>query len=184
PRALFRGPPPRLRLGRVFPEGFDVPPLRAGGALGAGNADAVYDAIAERLAKPDFRPRALVARSTIEGLATPESPLDPLAAHARLAADGWAGRVVTTFRPDDLVDMEWPGWAGRVAALGELTGEDTATHPGGLAALRSRRAAFIAAGATSSDHGHPTAATLALSPGEAVALYERGLRGAADAADA
>ena len=42
-------------------------------------------------------------------LATTESPLDDLAAHAKLAADGWGGpggRVITTFRPDDVVDME------------------------------------------------------------------------------
>jgi len=181
---LFRGTPSRLWLERVLSEVFDVAPLRAGGAQGAGNADAVYDAIAERLAKPDFRPRALFDRFNIELLATTEYPLDPLTAHARLAADGWGGRVVTTFRPDDMVDMQWPGWAGRLAALGALTGEDTATYAGFLAALRARRAAFIAAGATSSDHGHPTAATLALSPGEAEALFERGLRGTADAADA
>ena len=42
------------------------------------------------------------------------------AAHAKLAADGWGGpggRVVTTFRPDDVVDLEWrrlgrPAWTG------------------------------------------------------------------------
>jgi glucuronate isomerase len=181
---LFRGTPSRLWLERVFSEVFDVPPLRAGGALGAGNADLVYDAIAERLTKPDFRPRAMFERFNIEVLATTEYPLSTLDAHARLAADGWAGRVITTFRPDDLVDFEWPGWAGRVAALGTLTGEDTATYAGFLAALRARRAAFIAAGATSSDHGHPTAATLDLAPGEAAALFDRGLRGTADAADA
>jgi glucuronate isomerase len=181
---LFRGTPSRLWLERVFSEVFDVPPLRSGGILGQGNADAVYDAIAERLTKPDFRPRALFERFNIEVLATTEYPLDPLESHARLIADGWAGRVVTTFRPDDLVDMEWAGWADRVAALGALTGEDTGTYTGFLAALRARRAAFIAAGATSSDHGHPTAATLALSPGEATTLFERGLRGTADAADA
>jgi glucuronate isomerase len=181
---LFRGTPSRLWLERVFSEVFDVPPLRAGGALGAGNADLVYDAIAERLAKPDFRPRAMFERFNIEVLATTEYPLDTLDAHARLAADGWGGRVITTFRPDDLVDMQWAGWADRVAALGALTGADTATYDGFLAALRARRAAFIAAGATSSDHGHPTAATLALTPREAAALFERGLRGAADAADA
>ncbi len=74
-------------------------------------ADEVYDAIADRLAEPDFRPRALFERFNIEVLATTESPLDDLAAHAKLAADGWGGRVVTTFRPDDVVDMEFAGWA-------------------------------------------------------------------------
>jgi glucuronate isomerase len=80
--------------------------------------------------------------------------------------------------------MDWPGWADRVARLGAIAGEDTSTYPGYLVALRSRRAAFIAAGATSSDHGHPTARTLMLHPDEAARLFHRGLRGEADAADA
>jgi len=176
---LFRGTPSRLWLERTFETVFGVTTR-----LTPQTADEVYDALAEKLAQPDFRPRALFERFNIEVLATTESPLDELAAHAKLAADGWGGRVVTTFRPDDVVDMEYEGWSERVGRLGELAGEDTGSYPGYLAALRSRREAFIAAGATSSDHGHPTARTLCLSRAEAASLFERGLRGEADAADA
>jgi glucuronate isomerase len=179
---LFRGTPSRLWLERTFATVFGVT-TRFGPRTGA----AVYDEIAARLAEPAFRPRALFERFGIEVLATTESPLDELDRHAKLAADGWGGpggRVITTFRPDDVVDMEFEGWAERIARLGELTGEDTATYQGYLAALRSRREAFQAAGATSSDHGHPTARTVVLEPAEAARLYERGLRGRASAADA
>ncbi|UQU61829.1 glucuronate isomerase [Couchioplanes caeruleus] len=179
---LFRGTPSRLWLERTFETVFGVDtPLRAA------TADEVYDAIAARLAEPAFRPRALFQRFGIEVLATTESPLDDLSRHAKLAADGWGGpggRVITTFRPDGVADMEFPGWAGNVARLGEITGEDTETYDGYLAALRSRREAFIAAGATSSDHGHLTARTVALSAGEAARLFGRGLRGEASPADA
>jgi glucuronate isomerase len=176
---LFRGTPSRLWLERTFETVFGVTTR-----LSPSTADEVYDALAARLAEPAFRPRALFERFNIEVLATTESPLDDLAAHAKLAADGWGSRVVTTFRPDDVVDMEFEGWAARVGRLGEIAGEDTGTYAGYLAALRARREVFIAAGATSSDHGHPTARTLNLSPAEAAALFDRGLRGEADAADA
>ena len=179
---LFRGTPSRLWLERTFETVFGV-----GTRLAPETADEVYDAIAARLAEPDFRPRALFERFNIEVLATTESPLDDLARHAKLAADGWGGpggRVITTFRPDDVVDMEFDGWPAAVARLGELTGEDTCRYAGYLAALQSRREAFIAAGATSSDHGHPTARTLDLPETEAAALYAKGLRGEATAADA
>jgi len=173
---LFRGTPSRLWTERVLTDVFDVvTPLRAD------TADAVYDALATKLADPAFRPRALFERFNIESLATTEGPLNDLTAHAKLEADGWGGpggRVITTFRPDDLVDVEWPGWAERVARLG------AGTYPEFLDRLRDRRQAFIAAGATSSDHGHPTAATLALSPAEAGALFDRALGGGADAGDA
>ncbi|MEU9510922.1 glucuronate isomerase [Micromonospora sp. NPDC048170] len=179
---LFRGTPSRLWLEQTFREVFGVRT-----ALSPATADTVYDELAARLAEPEFRPRALFERFGIEVLATTESPLDDLGQHAKLAADGWGGpggRVITTFRPDDVVDMEFDGWAGNVARLGEIAGEDTGTYAGYLAALRRRREAFVAAGATSTDHGHPTARTLALGADEAARLYDRGLRGLADAADA
>jgi len=176
---LFRGTPSRLWLEKVLREVFGVEQR-----LGPDTADEIYDAISERLASPQFRPRALFERFNIEVLATTESPLDDLSAHARLAADGWGRRVITTFRPDDVVDMEWPGWAERVARLGEMTGEDTSRYAGYLAALARRREAFRAAGATSTDHGHPTAQTLVLDEAEAARLYERGLRGKATAEEA
>ncbi|MBY8873746.1 glucuronate isomerase [Micromonospora sp. PLK6-60] len=179
---LFRGTPSRLWLERTFDTVFGVTTR-----LSPETADQVYDEIAARLAEPEFRPRALFDRFRIEVLATTESPLDDLGRHAKLAADGWGGpggRVITTFRPDNVVDMEFDDWPANIARLGELTGADTGTYHGFLDALRQRRAAFIAAGATSSDHGHPTARTLALTAREAAHLYDRGLRGAVDAADA
>ena len=179
---LFRGTPSRLWLERTFETvfGLDIP-------LRPGTADEVYDAIAARLAEPAFRPRALFETFGIEVLATTESPLDDLTRHAKLAADGWGGpggRVITTFRPDNVVDMEFAGWAEAVGQLGELTGADTSGYDGYLDALRARRQAFIAAGATSSDHGHPTARTAALTAAEAAQVYARGLNGTATAADA
>ncbi|MBN1171488.1 MAG: glucuronate isomerase [Micromonosporaceae bacterium] len=179
---LFRGTPSRAWIEGVLTEIFGIEP-----PLCPETADEIYDALSERLALPEFRPRALFTRFNLEVMATTESPVDDLGHHAKLAADGWGGpggRVITTYRPDNLVDFEWPGWRERVTRLGEITGLDTLTYPGFLAALRARREAFIAAGATSSDHGHPTAQTLVLSETEASALYARGLAGTATAADA
>ncbi|WP_432839259.1 glucuronate isomerase [Dactylosporangium sp. CA-092794] len=173
---LFRGTPSRLWIERVLADVFGV-----GVPLGPATADAVYDAVAERLAGPDFRPRALFERFNLEVLATTESPLSDLGQHAKLAADGWGGpggRVITTFRPDDLVDLDWPGWAERIDRFG------AATFAQFLDRLRQRRYDFIAAGATSSDHGHPTAATLALPPAEAATIFGRALRGRAEPGDA
>ena len=175
---LFRGTPSRLWLERTFDTVFGVRT-----PLGPDTADEVYDAIAAKLAEPSFRPRALFEKFGIEVLATTESPLDDLAHHGKLEADGWKGRVITTFRPDNVVDMDFDGWAEAVARLGDVTGTDTTRFEGYLDALRRRRTDFIAAGATSSDHGHPTALTVSLPQAEAAELYQRGLSGRASAAD-
>lgn len=176
---LFRGTPSKLWLDHTLAEVFGLPD-----PLGPETADAVYDHLVARLADDAFRPRALYERFGIEFLTTTDAALDPLAAHARLRDSGWPGRVVPTFRPDDVVDPDRPGFAGNLERLADLTGEDTTTWPGYLAALRSRRQAFIAAGATASDHGHRTAVTADLSPGDAAALFARVRDGGATPSDA
>jgi glucuronate isomerase len=166
--ALFRGTPSKLWLDHTLQEIFGVEE-----SLCAKNADAVYDEISARLAQADFRPRALFDRFGIEFLATTDGALDPLAAHAQLRRSEWAGRVVPTFRPDDVVDPDRSGFHAHLDALSELTGADTSGWTGYLDALRSRRAAFVAAGATASDHGHRTPATADLSPRDAADLFAR-----------
>ena len=133
---------------------------------------------------PDFKPRALFERFGIEFLATTDGALDQLAQHVRLRRSGWEGRVVPTFRPDDVVDPDRAGFRSNVAALGELTGTDTTTWPGYLDALRARRAVFITLGATASDHGHPSPCTADLSPRDAERLFARVHEGRSEPGDA
>jgi glucuronate isomerase len=152
--------------------------------LGPDSADRIYDRIADCLVRPEFRPRALFERFRIEVLATTESPLDPLAHHKKIRESGWKGRVITAYRPDPVVDPEHATFAANVAKLGEITGEDTATWPGYLRALADRRRYFASFGATSTDHGHPSAATFDLSTAQCEALFRKALSGDASPAEA
>ena len=169
---LFRGTPSRLWLDHVFAEvfGIDV-------ALEAASADTYYDRIAEVLATPAFRPRALFDRFGIEYLATTEGAHETLDHHAAIRASGWPGRVVTTYRPDAVIDPEHEDFAAALARFGELTGEDVMRWPGYIAAHRKRRADFRAAGATATDHGHPSALTADLGAAEKEALFGRIVEG-------
>lgn len=165
---LFRGTPSRMWLDWVFAEAFGI-----GVQLGAETADLYFDTITEQLATDAFRPRALFERFNIEVLATTESPLDTLEHHAAIGDSGWAGRVITAYRPDPVIDPEFEGFAANLDLLSALTREDCHTWTGYLAAHRQRRAFFASMGATSSDHGHPTALTANLPPAEAQALFGR-----------
>jgi glucuronate isomerase len=176
---LFRGTPSSLWLNHVF---FEVFGLRV--RLDADTADLYYDRITEQLQRPEFRPRALFERFNIEVIATTESPLDPLQHHAAIRESGWGGRVITAYRPDPVVDPEHEQFPDALKQFGEITGEDVYDWDGYLRAHRQRRAFFAAAGATSTDHGHPSAATANLSDAEARKLFDKVVRGAATAADA
>jgi glucuronate isomerase len=169
---LFRGTPSRTWLTYVLSEVFAVEEK-----LGPTSANRIYDRIAECLHRPEFRPRALFERFNIEVLATTESPLDTLPHHQALRQSGWKGRVITAFRPDPVVDPEYEQFSSSVAKLGELTGEDTGTWAGYLRALADRRRFFASLGATSTDHGHPSAATFDLPRLECESLFQRALAG-------
>jgi glucuronate isomerase len=176
---LFRGTPSRIWHDWVYAEVFSLTER-----LTAQTADHYYDVIDAALKTPDFRPRALFERFGIELLATTESPLDPLDHHRAIRESGWAGKVVTAFRPDPVIDPEHEGFHANLGELGRMTGRDTATYGGYLAALADRRAAFREAGATSTDHGHPTAFTADLARPEAEALFARVIAGPASPEDA
>ncbi|HEY9055770.1 MAG TPA: glucuronate isomerase [Aurantimonas sp.] len=175
---LFRGTPTRLWLDHSFQTLFDIDRR-----LSAETADFYYDRISERLAQEAYRPRALFERFDIEVIATTESALDNLAHHRTIRVSGWGGRVVTTYRPDAVVDPDFDGFADNLVRFGEITGCDTTRFTGYLDAHRVRRAFFREHGATATDHGHPTALTADLSRSEAEALYSRVRSGEASAAD-
>jgi len=176
---LFRGTPTRLWLDHAFHTVFGIDER-----LTAESADRYFDHINACLARPEFRPRALFERFDIEVIATTESPLDPLDHHRRIRASGWRGRVVTAYRPDPVADPEFDGFAANVAEFGRLAGQNTATWSGYLAAHRERRAFFKSLGATSTDHGHPTAHTADLAAAECQRLLDRALAGSITAAEA
>ncbi len=175
---LFRGTPTRLWLDYAFEKLFGLTER-----LCERTAEHFYDTIAQKLATPEFLPRALYESFGIEVLATTDSPLDMLADHEAIQRSGWKGRILPTFRPDPVVDPQYPGFLDHVSALGALTGEDTLTWRGYLRALADRRAYFKEMGATATDHGHPTAFTADLSETSAATLFEQVIKGTAYAAD-
>lgn len=180
---LFRGTPTRLWLDWVFAEVFGMTEM-----LDSRSSDRYYDTITEALQDPAFAPRALFDRFNIEVIATTESPLDSLEHHAAIRADNnagvWSGKVITAYRPDPVIDPEFEGFADNLHRLSALTGQDCHTWAGYLTAHRQRRAFFAAHGATSTDHGHPTAQTADLSRADAEALFATVISGSFTAAQA
>ncbi len=176
---LFRGTPSRMWLDHVFSEvfGIDV-------ALEPATADLYFDRINEALASDAFKPRALFERFNIELIATTEGAHEDLVHHRAIQASGWGGQVVTTYRPDAVIDPEHEDFRAAFEAFGNLTGEDVESWSGYMAAHRKRRADFRAAGATATDHGFPTARTADLSQPEKEALFARIIGGSWSIEDA
>jgi len=170
---LFRGTPSRYWLEHELVEVFSVDLVPS-----AETADAIYDQIAACVADPEFRPRALLDRFKIEVISTTDSATSDLQYHAKLAADGLNERVFPTFRPDAVAYLDRPTWRTDIAGLAQVSGIDTTSYDGFLDALRSRRGAFVEAGARATDHGHLLADTTPMDTSVARELYSRVLGGA------
>ncbi len=108
----------------------------------------------------------------------------PWRSHQALAASGWDGRVVPTFRPDAVVNLGTPGWSANLAALGQASGSDITSYGAFIRALEDRRAFFKGLGATATDHAAETAYTGRLDAAETEAIFQAVLRGTASAEDA
>lgn len=144
-------------------------------APSAETADEIYDAIDAKIKTPEFRPRALYDRFKIEFIATTDDPCDDLAYHAQLEADPtWTGKVAPTFRPDKYLEAATPQWNSLVDRLGEVSGIDTGSYAGWIAAMENRRAFFKAHGAISTDHSHRDVRAEPISDAEAERLYQLG----------
>ena len=170
---LFRGTPSRYWLEHELVEVFGVDLVPS-----AETADAIYDQIAACVADPQFRPRALLDRFNIEVISTTDAATSDLQHHAKLAADGLSERVFPTFRPDAVAYLDRGTWRADIEELANLSGIDTTTYDGFLDALRSRRAAFVEAGARATDHGHLLADTTPMDANAARELFSRVLGGA------
>jgi len=153
-------------------------------ALSADTADLVFDEILEKLRLPAFKPREAMQAMNIELLATTDMALDALDAHAQTRASGWEGRVIPTFRPDDVLNPLRAGHAENLKALAIMTAGDVTNYAGFLEALRKRRSAFRALGATATDHDVPQIYTCWLDWSEIEALHGQAVKGSLSHADA
>ena len=145
--------------------------------LTAATATHIYDQIAERLASPEFLPRALFEQFNIEVLATTDAASDSLEHHQAIRDSGWHGRVIPTFRPDALFRIAAPGWRDSLSALASATGAPIASAADFTAALVSRRAFFREMGATATDHGVVEPHTQQLPAKEVEETFEQALLG-------
>jgi len=152
--------------------------------LTSASAQHIYDHLAERLAQPEYTPRALFERFNITVLCTTDAATDPLAHHQALHQQGWADRIRPTFRPDAVVNLHAAGWSDQLARLSAVSGVDIVDLASYIRALEDRRAFFKRMGATATDHAALTPYTPRLGQREAEAIFSRAMHGQATEDDA
>jgi len=176
---LFAGTPTGAWLAHEFVEVFGVTEK-----LNGANALQIYDHIQEKLAAPEYLPRALFERFNIEVLSTTDAASDSLSHHEKIKASGWKGRVIPCFRPDAVVNLDAENWRDSLQTLAQAVGFEINSCKSFIAALEKRRAFFKAMGATATDHAVVIPYTHELSQHDAEAIFQRALQNKTSADDA
>lgn len=176
---LFRGTPSGIWLRDELHSVFGIQEKLSGR-----NAQMIYDQIDAKLKSPDFGPRMLYERFNIEVLCTTDSATDTLEHHQAIHSSEWNGRVLPTFRPDSVVNIDTPNWIDHIAALEEASGIAVTDYSSFIEALENRRAFFLENGAKATDHAALTAYTKRLGNAEAETIFQRALKGIATGEDA
>ncbi len=164
---LFRGTPTALWLDYSFEKVFGITK-----PLTPLTSDFYFDHIETKLSQPEFLPRALFDKFNIEVLATTDTPISQLKDHRKIMESTWTGRIIPTYRPDNIIDPEVIEFRANLKKLSELTGQDTFTWDGYIRAHQLRRLLFKEMGATATDHSHPSARTENLPHTEADNLFK------------
>jgi glucuronate isomerase len=176
---LFQGTPTGLWLRDELEQLFGISETPNGR-----NAQTLYMQIDNRLHAPDFTPRRLYQQFNIEVLCTTDAATDTLVHHRAIRESGWPGRILPTFRPDGVVNLDSEGWLDHIHALSQVSGVEVKDYASFIRALEQRRAFFKEMGAKATDHAAVTAYTAELSSGVAGRIFQRALAGQATAEDA
>jgi glucuronate isomerase len=176
---LFRSTPTGMWLAHELFDVFGIEDKLTGDS-----ARDIYDHIAARLELPEFRPRRLFERFNIAVLTTTDAATDPLDHHRAIRESGWQARILPTFRPDGVVNLDTASWRENIEKLSRVSGVQVNGYGSFIRALENRRAHFKSMGATATDHAVVTPYTVELSAHEAETIFQRALRGESTAADA
>jgi glucuronate isomerase len=176
---LFYGTPSKLWLDHVFVEIFGIKQK-----LNGQTAQVIYDEIDEKMKTPELRPRALFERFNIEVLATTDAATDTLDQHKIIRESGWDGKVIPTFRPDAVVNLDTANWHDHIQKLSEVSDIAVHDYASFIQALEHQRKRFKNMGAVATDHAARSAYTGELGAFEANAIFQRALKNKLNSGDA
>ena len=122
--------------------------------LNPASAREIYDYCSDLLQKPAFSARGLMLHYKVETVCTTDDPADSLEHHIKTAGNGFAVKVLPTWRPDKAMAVEDPvAFRAYMEKLGLVSGVTITHYPDVIEALRIRHRFFEEKGCRLSDHG-------------------------------
>ncbi|MBQ8689327.1 MAG: glucuronate isomerase [Clostridia bacterium] len=130
------------------------------------SCERIWNRCNECLTRDEYSAKNLILRSNVEVVCTTDDPADTLEHHERL--QGFACKVLPTFRPDRAVDIDKPAFMGYIEKIGVKSYDEL------VAWIKARIEHFNSHGCRLSDHGLEY---MPYAVGDAAAVFEKKMSG-------
>ncbi len=140
------------------------------------NVDMLWDKCNVMLEDETFSAKELIKKSNVVALCTTDDPIDDLKYHIELKKDkDFKTKVLPTFRPDKVVNINKKGFVQYIEKLGSSVGYKVDSYLKLCNAMQERIDFFHNVGCRVSDHGLETAQYLEASIEELEIIFKKGL---------
>lgn len=146
--------------------------------LSPATMDDIWNQCNAKLAEKEYSTRSLLKKMNVEALCTTDDPKDDLYYHKALK-HSFPIKVLPTFRPEQAMSIEKPGFPAYIRSLGESAGYEITSIEELMDALLARMDYFAEAGCRISDHSLDSHLYAPASKKEADAILKKGLAGQA-----
>lgn len=134
----------------------------------------IYDHCTAMLQTPERSARGLMLHYNVETVCTTDDPVDSLENHLKVKNDGFAVKMLPTWRPDKAMAVENPAeYKAYIDRLAEVSGVAINNFGDLIAALQKRHDFFESVGCRLSDHGIEEFYCEDYTPEEADALFRK-----------
>ena len=139
-------------------------------------AEDIWEKCNKKLQGSDFTPRSLIVRSNVKALCTTDDPVDTLEYHKAIAGDKtFDVKVLPSFRPDNGINIEKPGFVEWIGRLAMASGMEIRSLDDLKAAFVKRLEFFHERGCRLSDHGLEPVVYADCTEAEAAAIFRKAL---------
>ncbi len=122
--------------------------------LNPNTAKEIYDECTAKLRTSEYSARGLMKKYDVRAICTTDDPIDSLEYHIALKKEGFAIKVLPTWRPDKATAVEVPAdFRAYMEKLSAVSGVSIGKFADLLQALRVRHDFFASVGCKLSDHG-------------------------------
>lgn len=145
--------------------------------LSGENWEKVWSHCNELLQQDVYSVQEIIKRSNVKVICTTDDPTDDLHYHEQIAQSDFPVKVLPTFRPDKVLEINKETFVPFVKLLGEVTGKTITTFDELKNALIERVQYFHEKGCRISDHGIGEIPFAEFTDGELNNIFQEGLKG-------